>query len=84
MMLGIFRGKVTVKNVSGSDYVVEELGGHVVADQGTVDLMDETLPTHYDDWEAANRVVTEGASKLYQDILLGEVELVESVSPFGG
>jgi len=77
----LFQGSVKIKNVSGSDYPVVELGGHVIADQEVVDLMDGALPAHYDDWDAANRAATEGATKLYQDILLGEVELVESTPP---
>ena len=78
------RGIVKIKNVSGSDYTVAEIGGHLLTDQAEVDLLDTELPTFYDDWEVAKRLVTEqNASQLYQDILLGEIEVVSLVPPLG-
>lgn len=78
------RGIVKVKNVSGSDYAMAEIGGHLLADQAEVDLLDTELPTFYDDWEVAKQLVTEqNASQLYQDILLGQIEVVSLVPPLG-
>jgi len=77
-------GTVRIKNVSGEDYAVAELGGLVVAPQAEIDLLDDTLPVFYDDWEVARRLVTEpNEAQLYQDILLGEIEVVELREPVG-
>lgn len=72
-------GTIKIKNVSGSHYVVEELGGHVITDQETIDLLDPSLPQHYADWEDANRLVTTlTTAKLYQSIQAGEIVVVEN------
>jgi hypothetical protein len=75
------RGRVVVKNVSGEDYTIEEID-HLLADQEQVDLLDLDLSSHYQDWEAANRLVTGlETAKLYQDIQSGDVEIVENTPP---
>ena len=77
-------GTVRIKNVSGDDYPVEELGGHIVADQEIINLMDQDLPIHYDSWEAANSLVTRlVTAKLYQDIQAGDIQLIENTPPIG-
>lgn len=78
------RGKVRIKNVSGADYFIEELGDHQIADQEELDIMDPTLPSYYNDWEAANRLVTAlTGAKLYQDIQAGDIEVVLNQPPMG-
>jgi hypothetical protein len=73
------RGSIKIQNVSGTHYVVEELGGLVVADQETIDLLDPALVQHYADWEDANRLVTSlPTAKLYQDIQAGVVVVIEN------
>jgi hypothetical protein len=80
----MIQGIVKIKNVSGSDYAVAEIGGHVLADQEVIDLLDTSLPEFYDDWDVVKALVTEeNTSQLYQDILLGEVEVVELREPVG-
>lgn len=76
------RGSIKIKNVSGSHYVVEELGGLVMADQEQIDLLNPSLPQHYADWADANRLVTTlTTAKLNQDIQSGDIEVVENSGP---
>ena len=76
------RGVVQIKNVSGAPYAVEELDGHVLQDQETVDLLDDSVPVHYDDHTSANRLVTElDSAKLRQDIQSGDIEVVLNTAP---
>jgi hypothetical protein len=76
---------VLLKNVSGGDYPVAELGGIVVAHNATIDLMDSDLPAgqFYDNWNHADSLVTEpNQSQLWADIQAGGiVELVSSTAP---
>ncbi len=75
-------GSVKIKNVSGAPYAVEELAGHVVADQETIDLLDDALPSHYEAYVVAVRLV-EGTptARLYQDIQGGDIEVIEKTPP---
>jgi hypothetical protein len=80
MNLGIVR----IKNVSGAEYEVVELGGFILADQEEVDLLDATLATHYDEYHAAFQLVTAlSTAQLYQDIQAGKVALLETTPPPG-
>jgi hypothetical protein len=73
---------VILRNVSKDDYVVAELGGVLVAKNDTIDLMDDTLPAFYDNWEAANALVAyENSSQLWSDIQAGLLEVVEVKKP---
>jgi hypothetical protein len=77
-------GSVKVKNVSGSPYVVEELGGYALAAGATVDLVGENTETvhRYGDFYTAKRLVESvTTAKLYRDIRLGAIELVEVRAP---
>jgi len=79
-MLGApaFKGSVKIKNVSGVPYTVEEVD-QIVADQAELELMD-----YYDDWKAANRLVTQTTTaKLYADIQAGDVTVVANLPPIG-
>jgi len=77
------RGKISVKNVSGSTYHVEEID-YTMQDQEVVDLMEPGLPNHYEDWGTAKRLITElTTSKLYQDIQGGDIEIDEIKEPVG-
>lgn len=77
------QGIVSVKNVSGSTYTIEEID-YTMQDQEVVNLMETGLPNHYEDWEAAKRLVTElTTAKLYQDIQAGDVEIDEIKEPIG-
>lgn len=80
----IRQGAVVIKNVSQTSYEVAEIGGHVLAPQSQVDLLDTNLPEFYDDWQAAKDLVTEeNTSQLYQDIEAGTIEVVELREPIG-
>ena len=73
---------VLLKNVSGGDYTVEELGGIIIADDATIDLMDEGLAAFYDNWDVAYGLVTNtNASKLWTDIQAGDIEVVSTTRP---
>lgn len=75
---GIFK----IKNVSGADYVIEELGGHVLADQAEVDLLDSELPISYGSYRDAERGASECAeAKLCQDITAGKLEVTQNQKP---
>lgn len=77
------QGVVCVKNVSGAEYTIEEIK-YTMQDQEVVDLMNTGLPNHYEDWQAAKRLVTElTTSKLYQDIQSGDIEIDEIKEPIG-
>lgn len=68
---------VVIRNVSGGDYAVAELGGVIIADDATLDLMD-----HYDNWDAARALVmTANPSQLWADIQAGDVEVVSTAAP---
>lgn len=76
------RGSVVIKNVSEETYLVEELGGEEIPTGESLDLMDEALPNYYNNWHAANYLVTvENPSKLWADIQAGKIELVSSTEP---
>lgn len=78
------RGVVRIKNVSGEDYTVEEVGGLVLPDQEVFNILDPAVPNTYTDFEAAFRLVAElTTAKLYQDIQAGKVALLETTSPLG-
>lgn len=73
---------VIVKNMSGVDYDVAELGGVVLGDGQSIDLMDDNLVTYYDSWAAANGLVAKAnSSQLWADIAAGKIEVVESKPP---
>ena len=73
---------VKIKNISGGDYSVGEIGGHLLADAEEVDLMNDALPVFYDDYATAvNLVTVVNGSKLYQDIQSGKVSVVGFASP---
>ena len=76
-------GILRVKNVSGVAYSIEELGGHSLADQEEVDLLDTALPTHYGSFSDAERAVNGccGDTKLRQDIVAGDIEVTLSQKP---
>lgn len=75
-------GVVKIRNVSGSPYTIEELNGHVLAHNASVNLCDPEVPNYYQDWEAANRLVSElTTAKLYQDIQAGKLTVVLSRPP---
>lgn len=75
-------GVVKVKNVSGVPYSIEELGGHIIADQEVLDLCDSGLPLYYGSYLIAVRLVEETTTaKLYQDIQLGDIEVTEKTPP---
>jgi hypothetical protein len=73
---------VVIKNISDEPYSVEELGGISLSSGESLDLMDDGLPSFYDNWWAANYLVTvENQSKLWADIQAGKIELVSSTEP---
>lgn len=74
------RGSVIIKNLSAEPYIIEELGGTSSLPSGeSLDLMGDTIPSYYDNWNAANYLVTvENPSKLWADIQAGKIELVSS------
>lgn len=73
---------VVIKNISGGDYAIVELGSTIIADVATLDLMDEELPAFYDNWNMVNSLVTEAnSSQLWADIQVGKIELVSSTPP---
>jgi len=75
-------GTLIIKNVSGLPYVVEELGGLVMGDQESVNLLDSKMSGYYDDWEAANRAVTQlTTTKLYESVESGDLEVIASIPP---
>lgn len=80
--MNVDKGILRIKNISGAPYSFEELGGHTIQDQETVDLMDTSLPAFYDDWIAAWSAAKElSTTKLYQDIQAGDLEIVEWKAP---
>jgi hypothetical protein len=77
------QGIVSVKNVSGAEYTIEEID-YTMQDQEVVDLLNTGLPNHYEDWESAKRLVTTlTTAKLYQDIQAGNVVVDEIKEPMG-
>ena len=73
---------VLLKNTSGGDYAVAELGGTVVADDATIDLMDDELDVFYDNYNMAKDLVTrENQSQLWADIQAGDIEVVSTTPP---
>jgi len=78
----ITRGSVIIKNESGSTYNVVELGGLELANGAQLDLMDSGLASYYDDYEAANTLVTTLATaKLRQDILTEDIVVIFNSPP---
>jgi len=75
-------GSVLIKNISEETYSVEELGGAEIPAGESLDLMDEALPNYYNNWWAANYLVTvENPSQLWSDIQAGKIELMSSTEP---
>jgi hypothetical protein len=73
---------VVIKNISDEPYSIEELGGVSLPSGENLDLMDGALPSFYNNWWAANYLVTvENPSKLWADIQAGKIELVSSTEP---
>ena len=82
MASNIENGILKIKNVSGSDYVIEELGGHVLADQAELDLLDTALPSFYGSYRDAERCLFESPNcSLCQDIDAGNLQVVENRKP---
>ena len=78
------RGIVKIKNVSGTDYVLEELAGLVLVDQEEVDLLNPEIPDAYDEYQVALVLVTAlTTAQLYQDIQAGKITLLETTPPLG-
>jgi len=78
----MIEGSVVIKNISDESYEIEELGGVSLPSGESLDLMNENMSPHYDNWSAANYLVTvENQSKLWADIQAGKIELVSSTEP---
>jgi len=72
--LPLRNGSIKIKNATGSPYAVVEMGGTVVAPGAEIDMLDENVAGHYNDYEAAHRLVSELATaKLRQDIVAGDI-----------
>jgi hypothetical protein len=70
---------VVIKNVSGGEYTILELGGIIIANNATIDLMDDGLAIFYDNWTIASELVTKpNPSQLWTDIQAGDIEVVSS------
>lgn len=76
-------GILRIKNVSGSDYAIEELGGHLISDQEELDLLDTALPSFYGAFADAERAVNGCCenTKLRQDIVAGDIEVTLNQKP---
>jgi hypothetical protein len=75
-------GILKIKNVTGSDYAIEELDGHILADQAELDLLDTALPTFYGVFRDAERSAYEcPAGQLCQDIEAGNIEVTLKQNP---
>jgi hypothetical protein len=73
-------GTARIRNATGAPYAVEECPGVTIQPGETVDLLDDTLPSHYAIFSDVERLLTkaEGA-KLRQDVVAGNIEIVELV-----
>ena len=73
-------GSIQIKNVSGESYYIEEID-YALANQDTVDLLDDTL-VNYLDYASASRLLNECPNaKLVIDIRLGKLELLVDRPP---
>lgn len=71
-----------IRNDSGGVYSVEELGGYDLDPGEEVDLMDEAVPGHYDNFDAARALVhSTPTAKLYQDIQAGDISITQEQRP---
>jgi hypothetical protein len=68
------RGSIKIKNNTAEPYTVVEMGGTIIAPGAEIDMMDEAVPGHYGDYEAAHRLVSElVTAKLRQDVVAGDL-----------
>ena len=82
MASDVANGLIRIKNVTGSDYTVEELDNHVLADQAELDLLDTALAVSYGVYRDAERCAYEcPAGKLCQDIVAGSIEVTLKQRP---
>jgi hypothetical protein len=78
-------GSVTIKNISGSNYAVAELGGLIIADDATIDLMDDSLAAFYNNYDMVEALVTTpNNSQLWTDIQAGNIKVIATVPPHPG
>jgi len=74
MASDVANGILRIKNVTGSDYVVAELNGHILADQAELDLLDTALPLFYSVFRDAERSAFECPNaQLTKDIVSGAI-----------
>jgi len=67
-------GSIKIKNTTSTPYLVAEMGGAVIAPGAEIDMLDENVDGHYEDYEAAHWLVTMlGTAKLRQDIVAGSI-----------
>jgi len=80
----MLRGIAKIKNVSGSSYDVEEMPGVTIPNNGIIDLLDDTLNSYYVNFDDVERLLTSSiTAKLRQDIIAGDIEIIELASPLG-
>ena len=74
-MIGL-PGSVKIKNNTLAPYLVEEMGGTVIAPGAEIDMLDEATPGHYGDYEAVHLLVTTmTTAKLRADIISGVISV---------
>jgi hypothetical protein len=65
---------IKIKNATNTPYLVVEIGGVIIQPGAEIDIMDEDIDGHYEDYEAANRLVTcLETAKLRKDIVAGDI-----------
>lgn len=75
-------GSFIIRNTSGTEYSIAELGGVALANDATRDLLDAGEGVHYKSYEAVVRLTTVSTgAQLYRDILAGDITIVSQRQP---